>query len=77
MSLAEKYLVQNLKETISQYQYLLGLSPGARMAIKTGPTDRVFVSGCALTCQHSHRLAQDYSLQPAETGPSPAEVRPG
>lgn len=32
MSLAEKYLVQTLKETISQYQYLLGLSPGARMA---------------------------------------------
>lgn len=77
MSLAEKYLVQTLKETISQFQYLLGLSPGARMAIKTGSTERVFVSGYALTCQHSHRVGQAYTLQLAETGPSPAEVRPG
>lgn len=47
------------------------------MATNTGPTDGVLVSCCALTCQPSHRLAETYNLQPAETGPSPAEVRPG
>lgn len=43
------------KETISQCQYLLGQSPGARTMVKTGPADQALGAGCTLTCQQSCR----------------------